>query len=222
MRATKAARECGEEALRQLQEIGDERGVLRAQKLLARTALEDGRPEEAAEGFAQVVRGAEALGDETMRTEAYLGLARARLAQGRMRGLFRALEEARRDLALAAQSPVALEWDALDLVRSIRRRQFAEVPGGIKKLKAGLRRWDTRRLTAECLALCGFELVRHNRLAEAAPVREDALEAAAQPDAVAWTEQFLATARTVDVRQWITSLVTEVHGRTKVEGSSWT
>ena len=67
------------------------------------------------------------------------------------------------------------------------------------------------RVTAECLALCGFELARQGQLREAAPVLRDALSAAAKPDAVAWTERFLSTVSSVDVRQWITSLATEMH-----------
>src|SRR5690606_37291912 len=49
------------------------------------------------------------------------------------------------------------------------------------------------------------------RLRDAAPALKEAFAAGSQPYAIAWTERFLSTVSAVDVRQWIASLVTEMH-----------
>ncbi|MDH7568873.1 MAG: ATP-binding protein, partial [Armatimonadota bacterium] len=211
LRAIGVARESAANALARLSDMGDERGVLRGWQLLGQADLEEGRPEEAARRFAHIAQGAAALHDGTMRAEAVVGLAMAHFAAGNSRGVARFLREAEALLELLPPWVAHTQLAALQLANTVRRRQFAEVPRGLRRLRVQLQRLDQPRLTAECMALCGFELARQGRLRDAAPVLREALQAASRPDAVAWTERFLSTVSAVDVRQWIASLASEIH-----------
>ncbi|MFQ5810283.1 MAG: ATP-binding protein [Armatimonadota bacterium] len=213
LRAVASARECGREALQRLGKIGDQRGVLRARKLLARAALEAEHYREAARRFRELAQSATESRDEIIRAEGYVGVARACFAQRDARGVSRALRQSKALLRAAPRAPQSLQGQAIDLAREIRRRRFADVPARLRKLRGALRLRNMPRLTAQCMALCGFELARQGQLREAAPVLREALAAASQPDAVAWTERFVRTVSAVDVRRWIGSLVREIHER---------
>ena len=211
LRAIGVARHGGEEALERLRAMGDERGVLRAWQLLAQASLDEGRAEAAAGRYAEVARGATAIHDPTMRAEAVVGMAWASFLDGNNRAAGHALREAEDLLQAVPPWTATVQWQALDLAYRIRRHQFEELPGRLRRLRSVLRRREMPRLTAECMALCGFELAQQGRLRDAAPVLKEALSAASKPDAVAWTERFLSTVSEVDVREWIASLVTEMH-----------
>jgi signal transduction histidine kinase len=211
LRAVGTACECGREALNCLSEIGDQRGALRAKKLLARAALESHRLREATRRFEALAKGAHALEDDVVQGEAYVGVARACFAQDDARGVAQALRRATTLPRMAPQAPQSIQWQAIDVARLIRRRRFSVAGDKLQQLRRALRARNMPRLTAECMALCGFELARQGRIREAAPALTEALTAACQPDAIAWTERFLATVSAVDVRRWITSLVGEIH-----------
>ncbi|NLC57404.1 MAG: HAMP domain-containing histidine kinase [Armatimonadetes bacterium] len=211
LRAVAVAREAGKEALERLRGMGDERGVLRAWQLLAQADLDEGRADEAVRRFGEVAEGAAKLHDGTMHAEAVVGAAWALLAADNTRAAARALRQAEELLQAVPPWIASIHWQALSIALDVRRRHFTDLPRRIRRLRLALQQRQMPRVTAECLALCGFELARQGQLREAAPVLRDALSAAAKPDAVAWTERFLSTVSSVDVRQWITSLATEMH-----------
>lgn len=211
LRSIGVARESGEEALGRFEAMGDKRGILRVHQLLAQTFLEEGRAAEAAARFEELERGAVAIRDTTIHSEALVGQAMAHFQEGNSRAVARALREAEELLKQLPPWIAALEWQAISIAQLVRSRQFSEVPSRLRRLRGVLRRYNMPRTSAECLALCGFELAREGRLRDAAPVLKEALSAASQPDAVAWTERFLSTVSAVDVRQWIASLVTEMN-----------
>lgn len=211
LRAISVARHAGEEALERLRTLGDERGVLRAWQLLAQAALDEGRTEEAARYYQQIAEGAARLKEGTMHAEAVVGQAAAYLFEENWRAAARALREAEELLKAVPPWVATVHWQALSLALSVRRHQFQDLGRGIRRLRSTLAAWRMPRLTAECLALVGFELAREGRLRDAAPILKEALSAASRPDAVAWTERFLSTVSAVDVRHWIASLSTEIH-----------
>jgi len=211
LRTISVARHNGEEALERLRAMGDERGVLRAWQLLGQAALEEGRIEDAIELLKQTARGASAIRDGTMHAEAVVSLAWAHFAEGNARAVSRAIRQAEALLQTVPPWIATVQWQAVDLAHRVRQHQFTEVPRRLRKLRAMLQQRNMPRVTAECMALCGFELARQGRLRDAAPALKEAFTAGSQLDAIAWTERFLSTVSAVDVRQWIASLVTEMH-----------
>lgn len=216
LRAPKTAATYGRQAFERLVALGSRRTAIKAQKLLARAALDDRDPEAALVLGRELVTEAERLDDPALRAEGKLIEARACFASDDLTGASRALrgaEAASRACGTHSEAPVLA---ALRLAIQIRRRRWAGVDDGLRRLRGALLEREAAGPTAECLALCGFELARQRRFRQAGPLLAEALAAARESDASQWVEGFLATAEGSDARDWIAALATEVRERAKV------
>jgi signal transduction histidine kinase len=213
LRSLGVARECALEAQQQLEQIGDRSGPNRVWRLLGWVYIEQGKYDEAVIEFQRVIKYAADMMDDEEKSDGQIGLAWAHFRSGHIKEAQKALDISEPLLKKKWSSLEGLYWQALDSAIRIRRKKLDDLSNRIRKLRAALARYDAPRITAECMALVGFELAQQNRLRDAAPIIKETLSAASQIDAAVWTERFMSTAGSVDVRQWIASLITEMSER---------
>jgi len=210
LRSLGVATECALDAQQELEEIGDRSGLNRVWRLLGWVNIEQGKFDEAVNEFQRVVKYGVEMMDEDRQSYGQIGLAWAHFHAGRLKETQKALDAAEPILRTKWYSLEGVYWQALDAAIKIRRKIKDDLPNRIRRLRAALARYGAPPLTAVCMALIGYELVQQNRLREAAPIIKETLSASSQLDAAVWTERFMSTASSVDIREWIASLVTEM------------
>lgn len=209
------ARGLGRDAINILGTRNDYRGLAKAHNLVGWTHLCEGRTHEAEASFLRARDYCHEVQSPATSVVCSYYLARCAFVTDRDEDCVRYLKEC----AELEGYDVLIDLAVRGLVaaRAIRRRRWKRASDSLHLLTGDLKAAGVHRIEADTLFLCGFEWCRADRLEDAAPLLRRALEVAADAQAAATIQAFLAANESATLDRWMASLVGNLVDRARLQ-----
>ena len=202
------ARNYGREALESLDRCNDFRGLAKACHLIGWTHLSEDALDEAYAAFERASEYADTTDCAALEAACHYHLARCAFRMGHDKDCRRYLRKA---INLEGHDPLTdASVQALVAADTVRRRRWKAASGLLRRLTGDLRSLRVPRIEADGLFLCGFELCRQGRPAQAAPLIRQALEVAEASQASGAVQAFLSAAGGIGIDKWLGALASAV------------